>query len=97
MKGRPCTEPECKDLGPLVWVRLHGAKSPAAKPLNPTPDPERGNIRITVTGGVEEGRVLSGDELAWAKRNGEDLFLSHFVTCAGSAKYRQKKQGSLPL
>jgi hypothetical protein len=54
-------------------------------PVDLEPD-EAGNVRLTARNyrpGSPLAEVLTGNELAQARRAGEPLYLAHFATCPG--------------
>lgn len=64
---------ECAD--PIVWAMLDTGKR---IPLNPLPNPDKGNVACRVVGGNLHGYVISKDHPA------DPLFLRmvpHFSTC----------------
>jgi hypothetical protein len=64
---------------------------PAPNPLDTKPDRERGNLRLDLSTMTYD--VLTGEDLTAARERGEDLFLSHFVTCEFRNRFRKKKGG----
>lgn len=75
----------CRSCGlPILWVEM--AVSGKKNPLNPEPTPD-GNV--AVVGGV--GEALKGEALGEARKNGADLYLSHFATCKTAAQHRKPK------
>ena len=77
----------CKSCGqPVRWRRTPAGKS---NPLDFDPSPA-GNVILVEPGGC---RTLGGDELATARRDGTQLYLSHFATCPQAAKHRRPKRG----
>jgi hypothetical protein len=78
----------------IRWVVL---KSGKRNPLNPDPDPERGNVMIIETDagarahGTIVGRavVLGHQAAAHARGQGVDLYSSHFATCPARQRFRR--------
>ncbi|MCA1570153.1 MAG: hypothetical protein LC798_07495 [Chloroflexi bacterium] len=65
---------------PITWVRTVANK---AMPIDPAPS-IRGNI--TMTGG--RAMVLTKPEVAAAREQGRQLYVSHFATCPRGRKAR---------
>lgn len=56
---------------------------------------ETGNVRLTARNhlpGSPLAEVLTGVELAAARRAGEPLYLAHFATCPGRAHHRKGRR-----
>ncbi len=66
----------------VLWVILASGRR---MPLDATPCPGKGNVRL-LPGGAE---VLSGDALTEASDAQEELYLSHFATCPNANKHRK--------
>lgn len=80
---------ECRSCGASIrWVETIKGKR---IPLNRDPDPVLGNVR-PVSVGVDHLRrahVLTNDEAAAARADGEDLWTSHFATCPQASEHRK--------
>ncbi len=62
---------------------------PRNNPLDPIPS-SIGNLRVNTANLTYD--VLTGDALQTAKDAGEELFISHFVTCPERQKFKGKKR-----
>jgi hypothetical protein len=60
------------------------AASGKKNPLDPDPTPD-GNILIT----GDEATVLKGEALGQARKDGLDLYLSHFATCPQRMSFKK--------
>lgn len=86
--------PRCRSCKQQIrWVTM---KSGKANPVDPDPDPARGNVLIVEGAteaafyGADEGRgVTLGHAAAEAERPTRDLYLSHFVTCPTAREHRR--------
>lgn len=78
----------CK--APIVWATSLATGKAKRIPLDPDPDPKRGNIVLTEDL-LAQGPVahyLDNAAAASASVNGETLYLSHFVTCPDADEWR---------
>lgn len=78
-----CTSPTCPDK--VFFLRNEKTNRPM--PINSEPDLERGNIRVNFDNST--CTVLSRDDAPIARANGEQLYLSHFVTCPDAKAFRK--------
>lgn len=54
---------------------------------------DKGNIRVVETAkGEAEARILTGEELAWARELNEPLYLNHFASCPAAASFLRPKK-----
>lgn len=78
----------CTSCGaPIRWVVT---KRGRRMPLDPDQNSERGNVKPCTVGGETVWAVLAGNELASARANHEELYVSHFATCPNAAAHRTK-------
>lgn len=85
-----CTGPDC-DVAIFYAMLLKRDGTKKKMPFNLKPDTEKGNTRvITTAGGVDEARILTGDELAWARRHKESLFIPHHAVCVNAKRFGGK-------
>jgi len=68
---------------PVLWARHMVSDRPMPIDLESVP---QGNIRLLDN---DRYQVLAGDRLARARTQGENLHLSHFVTCPNSRSHRR--------
>lgn len=74
----------CRSCGAsVVWRRTPADKS---IPLDPTPSALLGNVVLKGEGGA---RVLAQSEIPAARKRGDDLYVSHFVTCPNAKRHRR--------
>lgn len=86
---------KCRGCGqPIEWVRMASGKW---NPLNPDPDPARGNVLVCDDPGLAAshdthvGRAvaLGPDAARHARESGRDVHLSHFATCPARGRFRK--------
>ena len=69
------------------WVTMeHSGKK---NPLDRMPDPVRGNVQLIGNEAVR-ARVVKGQELDRLRRDGAELFTSHFATCPNGPAHRKR-------
>lgn len=77
---------------PIKWVKM---KSGKGNPLDPEPNPLRGNVAVDGS----KGRVVPQDEIAGLRAQGVPLYVCHFVTCPHAHEFKpkwQRKHGARP-
>jgi hypothetical protein len=87
---KPCRAEGCRAF--VMFAKQNPTASnprPSPNPLDVNPDRERGNLRLNLDTMLYD--VLTGDALTAARERGEDLFVSHFVTCEFRNQFRKKK------
>lgn len=62
-------------------------------PLDRLPDRERGNLRVDFSTSPASYEVLSKEDATAARERGEDLYISHFVTCPNRGQFRRETGG----
>jgi hypothetical protein len=83
-EGAPCKTSPCRSCAaPIFLARTEKDK---LMPVNALPDAERGNLRVWRD--QQAGRMRT-EVVPEAERAGADLFVSHFVTCPQSARWRK--------
>lgn len=70
----------------ILWVEM--AASGKKNPLDAKPDALHGNITVTENG---KGIVLKGEALEAARRDGMDLYISHFASCPNRLQHRKPR------
>lgn len=68
--------------------------SGATMPLDPEPNPERGNVRIIgmTLNATPKAEVIPKSEIGQVKLEPEERYLSHFATCPNAANYRKERR-----
>ncbi len=82
---------------PIRWLVMKTGKR---NPMNPDPDPDRGNVLEVATDHearvhgtiVGRGVALNNDDAKVARALGRELLLSHFVTCPNRAEHAKRKK-----
>lgn len=86
-------EPErCRSCrAPVVWATSAASGKPKRIPLDPDPNPRRGNIVLEpdLLGQGPVAHVLTSAAAAEASVRGETLYLSHFATCPDAEEWRK--------
>ena len=73
----------CRGCGQeIVWAVT---KRERKVPLDPEPDPIHGTIYLD----GERAFFLRGGTLEFARKNGEPLYVAHFVTCPKAKAFRR--------
>jgi hypothetical protein len=85
----------CRGCGAeMLWVEMIGTGK--RNPLNPKPDPERGDILVVAGSGSRRLGLsvakLTKEAREEAKESGAQLYLSHFATCPDRGKFKRGKK-----
>lgn len=76
----------CRSCGATVdWVATDRRKMP----LDPCPDPKRGNV-VRLSG--DNALVLGHAEATERRARGDRLYLSHFATCPNADQHRKRNR-----
>jgi hypothetical protein len=76
-----CRSASCRQR--VLWVTME--KSGKPNPLNPDPDPDRGNV---VVDDHYVGHQVGAATAAALREQGVELWLSHFATCPDREQHR---------
>jgi len=80
---------ECRSCGAkIVWAKVHITETPI--PLDPDPVPNGNIVLLRKRPYVE---VASTNQIKDAKKNGTDLYVTHFVTCPSGDKWKHGRRG----
>ena len=79
----------------VLWRKMHPSGKP--NPLNPEPDPDRGNVLLVdapaeaALYGAKVGTalVLKAHQVDEVRAAGQPLYLSHFATCPNRRQHRK--------
>lgn len=88
---KPCKAREDGCPAFVMFAKQNPTQSnprPHPNPLDTKPDREKGNLRLDLRTMTYD--VLTGEDLTAARERGEDLYLSHFVTCEFRKRFRKK-------
>lgn len=72
----------------VQWCRTRERGTAVA--LDPSPDAEFGSVRLQVLADAVFVDILSGDDLAAAQADGENLFMLHSKTCSARKPFNPK-------
>ncbi|QPO17127.1 hypothetical protein SEA_LILBEANIE_49 [Gordonia phage Lilbeanie] len=71
----------------IVWAVTPAGKS---MPLDGDPNLTKGNVRVAFIKPKAQATILGKADAEMARRNGEMLYLSHFVNCRQAKKWRRR-------
>lgn len=74
---------------PIAWTVTTSGKP---MPVDYEPDPERGNVLLTIHNGQLLAGVLNRNQAAGARDRGERVHTSHFARCPHADTHRKAKR-----
>jgi len=79
----------CRSCGAdIAWATTSGGRP---MPVNLVPNPEIGNVALTVHKGTLLAGVLGRNQAAGARGRGMQLHTSHFVECPHADQHRKPR------
>jgi hypothetical protein len=84
--------PDCRACPAEIFFAVQNrtdGKAANNNPLDRRPNPEKGNLRVDFSTSPPKYDVLSKEDATAARERGEELYISHFVTCPNRGQFRK--------
>lgn len=81
---------ECRSCAaPIIWATTDADK---AMPVDPTPDPQNGNVALHRAGDEIRAVIVPARKAAAMRKAGQPLYLSHFGSCTHADRWRKDRR-----